>query len=272
MPPNVTKKVNLLFVMANAPVETVSLPVSGSEAFAGLAANMELAMYELFQNFPAFFEQETKPSKRSESNKAEGDPAISDNRATIDQSTSNQPAHKQDTQLVSETADKDRCQCEIAKAKMTEEIRMAKAEMAKQIKVLKAKMTEEIKISKAKRIEHARQAFQQVDQMSRAAARGEQQIMQALEEMKHLIEQTIPKPGHRETVHSDDATMELTKGERFQQVFQHLSMMSEIERTVLIAKILAAEGEQTPKLRDKGSTSSKGDTGTDTETGKYWSV
>ena len=64
--PKRTKKVDLLFVIANAPVNTVSLPDSGSEAYAGLAAVMELAMYELINNFPVFFGQDKNTSNQSE--------------------------------------------------------------------------------------------------------------------------------------------------------------------------------------------------------------
>ena len=63
MPPSGSKKVDLLFVIANAPVSTVSLPSSGSESYVGLATAMELAMYELFKIYPAFFAQDTKISK-----------------------------------------------------------------------------------------------------------------------------------------------------------------------------------------------------------------
>ena len=66
MPSSGSKQVDLLFVIANAPVSTVSLPNSGSESYVGLATAMELAMYELFKIYPAFFEEETKSSKDSE--------------------------------------------------------------------------------------------------------------------------------------------------------------------------------------------------------------
>ena len=66
MPSSGSKQVDLLFVIANAPVSTVSLPNSGSESYVGLATAMELAMYELFKIYPAFFEEATKPSKESE--------------------------------------------------------------------------------------------------------------------------------------------------------------------------------------------------------------
>ena len=66
MPSSGSKEVDLLFVIANAPVSTVSLPNSGSESYVGLATAMELAMYELFKIYPAFFAQDTKPSKQSD--------------------------------------------------------------------------------------------------------------------------------------------------------------------------------------------------------------
>ena len=64
MPPSGSKKVDLLFVIANAPVSTVSLPNSGSESYVGLATAMELAMHELFKLYPAFFAQDTIASKQ----------------------------------------------------------------------------------------------------------------------------------------------------------------------------------------------------------------
>ena len=61
-----SKRVDLLFVIANAPVKTASLPDAGSESYVGLAGAMELAMYELFDIFPGFFEQAIKSSQQSE--------------------------------------------------------------------------------------------------------------------------------------------------------------------------------------------------------------
>ena len=66
MPSSGPKEVDLLFVIANAPVSTVSLPNSGSESYVGLATAMELAMYELFNIYPAFFAQETKAPNTSD--------------------------------------------------------------------------------------------------------------------------------------------------------------------------------------------------------------
>ena len=61
LPKTGTKKVGLLFVIANAPVKTASLPEAGSASYVGLAASMELAMNELSTQFPAFFVGEAGP-------------------------------------------------------------------------------------------------------------------------------------------------------------------------------------------------------------------
>ena len=53
--PGQTKKVDLLFLIASAPVATASVPDAGSESYVGLAIAMELAMNELTEKFPAFF-------------------------------------------------------------------------------------------------------------------------------------------------------------------------------------------------------------------------
>lgn len=50
-----SKPVELLFLMANAAVGTMSLPVSGSESYAGTAVTMKLAMEALHKKFPEFF-------------------------------------------------------------------------------------------------------------------------------------------------------------------------------------------------------------------------
>ena len=52
---NQTRQVDVLFVIASAPVATGSLPEAGSESYVGLAIAMELAMNELAEKFPAFF-------------------------------------------------------------------------------------------------------------------------------------------------------------------------------------------------------------------------
>ena len=55
MPEGKTKNIDLLFLMANAPVSTQSLPRSGSESFVGLTIAMKLAMEELSRKFPEYF-------------------------------------------------------------------------------------------------------------------------------------------------------------------------------------------------------------------------
>ena len=50
-----TKTIDLLFLMANAPVKTASLPLGGSESYIGTAATMEFAMEKLSEKFPKFF-------------------------------------------------------------------------------------------------------------------------------------------------------------------------------------------------------------------------
>ena len=64
LPETGSKKIDLLFVIANAPVKTASFPEDGSEPYVGLAEAMELAMNELSEHFPAFFVEETEPSKQ----------------------------------------------------------------------------------------------------------------------------------------------------------------------------------------------------------------
>ena len=62
LPEGETRTVDLLFLIANAPVKTASLPEAGSESYVGLAIAMELAMNELSDEFPSFFVEENKPS------------------------------------------------------------------------------------------------------------------------------------------------------------------------------------------------------------------
>ena len=57
-PESGTKEVDLLFIMANAPLQTISLPNLGSESYVGLATAMELTVYELSEKFPEFFQEE----------------------------------------------------------------------------------------------------------------------------------------------------------------------------------------------------------------------
>ena len=62
LPNGRTKTVDILFVIASAPVATGSLPEAGSESYAGLAIAMELAINELSEKFPTFFGGKTRPS------------------------------------------------------------------------------------------------------------------------------------------------------------------------------------------------------------------
>ena len=57
------KTIDLLFLMANAPVATQSLPKDGSEPYVGLAKAMELATMRLSEKFPAFFGDEGREAK-----------------------------------------------------------------------------------------------------------------------------------------------------------------------------------------------------------------
>ena len=62
LPKGKTKNVDLLFVIAHAPVKTASLPEAGSGPYVGLANAMELAVNELSKKFPAFFVEERQLS------------------------------------------------------------------------------------------------------------------------------------------------------------------------------------------------------------------
>ena len=64
LPKNETRKVDILFLIASAPVKTGSLPEAGSESYAGLAIAMELAMNELARKFPTFFATGARDSNR----------------------------------------------------------------------------------------------------------------------------------------------------------------------------------------------------------------
>ena len=66
MPKGNTKTIDLLFLMANAPVATQSLPESGSEPYVGLTNAMKLAMEELSRKFPEYFNEEGRPTARYE--------------------------------------------------------------------------------------------------------------------------------------------------------------------------------------------------------------
>ena len=60
LPNDTTKTIDLLFLIASAPVSTVSLPVTGSEAYMGTATGMESAMRALSDMFPDFFREQKK--------------------------------------------------------------------------------------------------------------------------------------------------------------------------------------------------------------------
>ena len=63
IPEGVNKTIDLLFLMSNAPVSTMSLPESGSAAYVGLANTMRMATAELSKKFPSFFGESTSDSK-----------------------------------------------------------------------------------------------------------------------------------------------------------------------------------------------------------------
>ena len=62
LPNGETKTIDLLFLIASAPVATGALPESGSGSYVGLALSMELAMNELAEKFPSFFPENAQPS------------------------------------------------------------------------------------------------------------------------------------------------------------------------------------------------------------------
>lgn len=49
------KQIDLLFLIAGAPVSSISMPSSGSEPYVGAAVGMELAVEALAEKFPSFF-------------------------------------------------------------------------------------------------------------------------------------------------------------------------------------------------------------------------
>ena len=53
--PDQKKTIDVLFVMASAPVKTGSLPEAGSEPYMGAAIGMQLATEALSEKFPSFF-------------------------------------------------------------------------------------------------------------------------------------------------------------------------------------------------------------------------
>ena len=62
LPNGENKTIDLLFLIASAPVATGSLPDAGSESYVGLALAMELAMNELAEKFPNFFVKGSRQS------------------------------------------------------------------------------------------------------------------------------------------------------------------------------------------------------------------
>ena len=58
------QKVDILFLIANAPVATASLPERGSQSYVGLATEMELAMQTLVEKFPIFFGEQGEEKSR----------------------------------------------------------------------------------------------------------------------------------------------------------------------------------------------------------------
>ena len=54
LPEGRTKNIDLLFLMANAPVATLSMPEAGSQSYVGMAMDMELAVEALLDMFPRF--------------------------------------------------------------------------------------------------------------------------------------------------------------------------------------------------------------------------
>ena len=49
-----TKKIDILFLIAGLPVSTLAMPEVGSESYAGLATQIESATGELIDMFPSF--------------------------------------------------------------------------------------------------------------------------------------------------------------------------------------------------------------------------
>ena len=64
LPDGVHKEVDLLFLIANAPVSMAGIPEGGSESYVGLAVAMELATTELAERFPLFFDKGRKAPKQ----------------------------------------------------------------------------------------------------------------------------------------------------------------------------------------------------------------
>ena len=55
LPQGETKTIDVLFLIANAPVSTVSLPTGGSQPYVGMAVAMQHATEALSKKFPTFF-------------------------------------------------------------------------------------------------------------------------------------------------------------------------------------------------------------------------
>ena len=65
LPNGKTKSLDVLFLIANAPVSTAALPEGGSESYVGLSIGMQLAMQDLSESYPLFFGQSDKaPNQR----------------------------------------------------------------------------------------------------------------------------------------------------------------------------------------------------------------
>ena len=54
LPEGGSKNIDVLFLIANAPVATLSMPEAGSQSYAGMARDMELAVGSLLDMFPHF--------------------------------------------------------------------------------------------------------------------------------------------------------------------------------------------------------------------------
>ena len=63
LPEGQSKQIDILFLIANAPVKTTTIPEEGSESYVGTAVGMQLATEALSEIFPTFFAQEEEPSK-----------------------------------------------------------------------------------------------------------------------------------------------------------------------------------------------------------------
>ena len=57
LPEGNAKTIDLLFLMASAPVSTGAMPDGGSESYSGTTMGMERATEALSQKFPSFFDR-----------------------------------------------------------------------------------------------------------------------------------------------------------------------------------------------------------------------